>query len=244
MQKIPAIISVHDVMPQTLDNVREIISELLPAFQPEHVQLLVVPGLAWQPEGIRQLCQWSEQGYELAGHGWCHEVKAIKGIYHQVHSRLVSRRAAEHLSQSRAELVDLVSNNHLWFVQNNLPPPKLYVPPAWALGKLNLADIRAAGFEYLETTKGLCCLQTEEWRRLPLSGFEADVQWRKIVLSRWNQFNARLAKPDRPLRVSIHPFDLSYYLSNQLREYLSGKVMSIHYPSLFSRQLAKAVEAG
>lgn len=243
MRKIPGIISVHDVMPHTLSPVREIIESHLSNFTPAHIQLLVVPGLEWSAADIDQLRAWSAQGYELAGHGWCHEVSAINGLYHHLHSRFISRRAAEHLSQTRAELTALVSRNYQWFEAHQLPAPTLYVPPAWALGRLSIQDVRQAGFHYLETTKGLCQLQTEEWRRLPLSGFEADVRWRKSILNGWNRFNARLAKPDRPLRVSIHPFDLTYHLSDQLREYLSQRIDAVYYPSLFSPAVDEAIEA-
>lgn len=243
MKKIPGIISVHDVMPQTISPVREIIENHLASFAPAHIQLLVVPGLDWSASDIDQLRAWSDQGYELAGHGWCHEVSAINGVYHHLHSRLISRRAAEHLSQTRAELTALVSRNYRWFEAHQLPAPMLYVPPAWALGRLTIQDVHKAGFQYLETTKGLCHLPTKDWRRLPLSGFEADVRWRKFILNSWNQFNARWAKPDRPLRVSIHPFDLSYHLSDQLREYLSERIDAIYYPSLFPPVIDEVVGA-
>ena len=214
--KRPTLISVHDVMPQTLPEVERILRTLLNKVPPKAVLLLVVPGLDWSEEQRGLLKQWQREGYELAGHGWRHQTRRVSTLYHRLHRWLLSRDAAEHLSLTPAELTALIQANADWFPAHGLKPPKVYVPPAWAPGRLSPHDLTAAGFECLETTSGLVNLTTGKRRALPLVGFEADTRARAMFLRVWNRLNARLARPTRPVRLSIHPFDASYLLADQL----------------------------
>lgn len=219
--RIPAVISVHDVMPETLSQVTAILSRALAPFPAENIALLVVPGRSWQPSQISQLRDWQAQGYELAGHGWTHEVAEIRGLYHRLHSWVLSRRAAEHLSYTSRELKRLLLNNYDWFGAQGMAAPELYVPPAWAVGALSLPDLRALPFAAMETTSGFRSLRTGRSTKLPLVGFEADNRWRAAVLRPWNHLNQSLCNYRRPLRLSIHPFDFSYLLQHDVQKLLA-----------------------
>ena len=52
-----ALISIHDVMPNTMTEVAEIL-EICFSLRIKRVTLLVVPGLDWQQEQVDQLRQW------------------------------------------------------------------------------------------------------------------------------------------------------------------------------------------
>ena len=92
--QIRALVSVHDVMPETLPQVERILT-LLDAEGIAPVTLLVVPGTGWNNEGIERLRGYQARGCELAGHGWVHRVERITGFAHRVHSRVISRNSTE-----------------------------------------------------------------------------------------------------------------------------------------------------
>ena len=210
-----ALISIHDVMPETLDQVQELI-DCLPLKARPNTLLLVVPGRDWQPTQIEQLRHWQQQGFELVGHGWSHRAPERRSLYHRLHSAVISRDAAEHLSQNRRDLVRLLSRCHQWFEHWALAPPRTYVPPAWALGALKPEDLQTSPFQFVETTFCIYCSRTQRRRYLPLLGFEADSRFQASMLRLWNRMNTTLAGPDRPPRLALHPQDLRLKLSADL----------------------------
>jgi len=232
MQSLPAVISLHDVMPDTLNETEELLSDWLADVPPERVALLVVPGLNWQPAQLDRLREWERLGYELAGHGWIHQVRRVKTLYHRLHSTLISRQAAEHLSLSENELVTLLNDNYHWFQHHDFKTPELYVPPAWAMGQLNTATLQRLPFRFYESTSGLLDSQQNRFQRLPLAGFEADRRWRSPCLRAWNGINRVATASQRPIRLSIHPFDHRNYLASSLKQWLS-RVQPIGYRTLF-----------
>lgn len=216
-----ATVSIHDVMPQTLPGINSL-AELVPESHRPKVLLLIVPGLDWSPEQINTLKKLCDDGFSLAGHGWHHRTPHIRSVYHRLHSLFISRQVAEHLSYSRQELNDLLQRNYKWFEQQKLPLPETYVPPAWAMGKLTREDFKALPFRHYETTQGLYDSVTDRFKRLPLVGFEADTWLRENFLRPWNALNRRLASASKPLRISLHPYDLDYRLGKQLRRFIES----------------------
>lgn len=214
-----ATVSIHDVMPHTLDGVRAL-AALIPEQQKPKTLLLVVPGVRWSPMQIDTLKQFCDAGFSLAGHGWQHKTPYIRGFYHRLHSFLISRNVAEHLSYSVDELKDLLRKNYEWFDRQKLPLPETYVPPAWAMGRLSRGDLQELPFRYFEDTQGIYDRSMDTYKRLPLAGFEADTRFRENFLRPWNIFNRWLSSTTRPLRISLHPGDLEYRLSQQLRQFI------------------------
>lgn len=227
-----AIVSIHDVMPATLDRVRNIIDEM-PATCLENLVLLIVPGLDWRASEVEQLREWQDDGMVLAGHGWRHEVSSIKGAYHRLHSLIISRNAAEHLSLTPDEIADLIERNFCWFVDHGLDSPELYVPPAWAMGSISRDRLAASPYRYFEVTSGLIDAQTGRVNRLPLVGFEADNIVREFMLRLSNLGNEVLANVLPPLRISIHPYDLEYRIAGDLRNLLGKVESNLDYRGVF-----------
>lgn len=218
-----AIVSVHDVMPSTLDRVRRIL-ELLEECGVPPATLLVVPGRDWTEEGLQALRGFSARGHPLAGHGWTHRSSPAKrSLYHRLHGLLISRNVAEHLSRSARDLMDLVQECYNWFPRVDLPAPRLYVPPAWALGSLRAVHLRSLPFRWYEVLRGYIDAETGRARWLPLTGFEADTGFRRRSLKLWNRLNVALARNIRgPVRISIHPDDLDLLLGDDLGQILRG----------------------
>jgi predicted deacetylase len=218
-----AIVSVHDVMPSTLERVRHIL-ELLDECGVPPATLLVVPGKDWTDEGLDALRGFAARGHALAGHGWVHRAAPEpRNLYHRLHGRLISRNVAEHLSRSAGDLMDLVQECYNWFPGVDLPAPRLYVPPAWALGSLRATHLRSLPFRWYEVLRGYIDAERGRARWLPLTGFEADTGFRRVSLKLWNGLNIALARNIMgPVRISIHPDDLDLLLGDDLRRILRG----------------------
>ena len=230
-EPLPALLSIHDVMPETLDRVEAILRLL----QENHLYpctLLVVPGKEWSDADLDRLRVWSEQGKQLAAHGWKHKADKILGGYHRLHSLLFSRGVAEHLERNSDGILALMGRSGAWFKEVNLPSPALYVPPAWALGCLREEDAPEVPFPLVETLSGLSrfSAQGRRRRRLPLCGYEADTAGRALFLRAFNAGQRGLARRSgRPLRLSIHPDDLSLRLGTDLRRDLRRALRPLSY---------------
>jgi len=207
--------SVHDVTPSTLDRAAEIV-DLLVASGAGPLAVLVVPDGQWTDDQIAPLRRWEHDGHMLAAHGWSHHAEPPRGVYHRLHSALLSRDAAEHLGRSRGDVLDIVRRGEAWFGAAGLQPPRLYVPPAWALGALPLAAFDETSFRWVETLSGIYDTRSRRWHRLPLVGFEADTRFRARSLRMLNAANLALgAALRRPVRAGVHPDDLSLLLARE-----------------------------
>lgn len=221
-RRLPAVVSIHDVMSETLGRVLELI-QLLDRHGIESCDLLVVPDCDWSADQIATLRALAEGGFRLAGHGWSHRIRRRGTVSHHLHSWLLSRDAAEHLSLSPDEIAELVSRCAQWFDEHQLPRTELYVPPAWALGRIPRSRLAATGFRLFETLTGVLDAASGHHRMLPLVGFEADTALRAITLRLLNRLNIALARATgRPLRVGLHPHDLELKLHRAIPPLLAG----------------------
>lgn len=215
-----AVLSLHDVMPETLSPVEDFL-----AFCSDHaippMTLLVVPGRDWRDGQLDRLRELAGLGHELAAHGWLHRVGRPRGLYHRLHAALLSRNAAEHLALDGEGILALMRRSHAWFADHELPAPSLYVPPAWALGPVARRSLASLEFERIEVLHGILELRTARLHPLPLVGFEADSAFRAASLGVWNSGQAGLARGrGRALRISVHPHDLNLRLGGRLRALL------------------------
>ena len=237
---VNALLSIHDVMPANRPWVADMLQTLhreLPHLRPQQVTLLVVPGLGWQQDDLAWLRRLAGSGYVLAAHGWDHRAPASRSLFHHLHSAVLSRDAAEHLSRTRDELRQRLLWSRDWFARQALPPPALYVPPAWATGALTQADWSASGFSLVESLGSVFRTGDGQQRALPLLGFEADTPWRVVVLRLFNQWNWwRAAVSGQPLRIGLHPLDLSFGLGDDVLEALYRVARFIDYSSLWSSE--------
>ena len=201
----PVVISVHDVMPETLDRVGEQL-DMLRERGLGPATLLVVPGGNWTPPALERLRAWAGEGHILAGHGWSHRAGRIRGPKHRLHALLISGGCAEHLALDGDAIVSLMTRCRTWFGDNALPAPNLYVPPAWAPGPVDAGGLAATGFAWLETLRGFYDIGRRRWHLARLVGFEAHNPFQHAFLKLSNGFNRHLPGK-RPLRIALHPHD-------------------------------------
>jgi predicted deacetylase len=214
------LVSIHDVMPATLPQVLEIVDYL------EHsgvnrTTLLVIPGAGWSGSTLAPLMRLQGGGHELAGHGWTHLMERCRSAQHKIYSALISRNAAEHLALAPPAIRDLITRCYQWFLDVGLQPPRLYVPPAWAMGPISRTMLRDLPFAQYEYLSGVYDIATDRFYRYPLVGFEANTRWRVGSLRLWNHLNIVCARRcNRPLRIAIHPNDLTLPLHPDLTRIL------------------------
>ena len=231
-----ALVSIHDVMPHTLDRVARIL-DWLQAREVPPVTLLVVPGRPWEAPQVERLRELAAAGHELAAHGWYHKTRP-RHIYHRLHAALISRNVAEHLDLNSKGILQLMQRSRQWFGENGLPLPGFYVPPAWALGPVSKTDLAKAPYRLIETTRGLIHLDGKaspafNFQKLPLAGYEADTRFREGFLRRWNAAQARKARQShRPLRISVHPQDLDLRLADQLEQQIKNVQTFLPYQKI------------
>jgi len=212
--------SVHDVVPETLPLAERIVDRLEGAGHGP-VLLLVVPGRAWGAPDLARLANLAQRGHPLAGHGWCHAISGYRNAYHRIHSALISRNAAEHLSLAPQEIVQLIRDCRQWFEDRDLPAPQTYVPPAWAMGPVPRRQLSGLGFRYFEYMTGIYDSEDQRMRRLPLLGFEADTAVRALALHCSNAINSWLARGVGRARLAIHPYDEELLLASSLTRYFA-----------------------
>lgn len=211
-----ALVSVHDLMPATMPAVRRTL-DLLERHQVHPVTLLVVPGTGWDAAGIEELRAFQRAGHVLAGHGWRHQAEQIRGLRHRLHSLFLSRNVAEHLALDAAGILALMRRCRDWFQAQDLAPPNLYVPPAWALGPIRTDALRHAGlFQQVEVFSGVLDTASGRLAKAPVLGYEADAALRVPVLRLWNALGRRRAPAAGALRIGIHPGDIDHPLCADL----------------------------
>ena len=222
-------------MPETMHDVSELL-EICRQHHVERITLLVVPGREWTDDQLEMLRRWSNEGCQLAGHGWVHRCESIRGLTHRLHSWLISRNVAEHLCLTSDQSVDLIQRCAGWFDQVGLPHCGLYVPPAWALQRLSISQLKQLPFAIVETLSGVVWTQSGLRRSLPLVGFEADTRFRQTFVGGFNRCNRLVSQQrGRPLRISIHPRDHRLRLADQLHCFLSMPMQAIYYDQLAGR---------
>lgn len=242
-QPLNAIVSIHDVMPQTLKDIDGVLARL-ETLRVSPVTLLVVPGKNWKSWQLDWLRDQQQQGIILAGHGWHHQVAQRRTLYHKLHGVLLSRMVAEHLSLDEQGIAALINRCFDWFAVHDFAPPDLYVPPAWAMGRIQLRSLDCLPFQFYEFLSGVYRRGQRDVVSLPLTGYEADTGLRTVILAAWNHASAvRARHSGRPLRIAIHPGDLSLGLSGQLDTQLRAADRFITHSEAASLFGNPAVEA-
>ncbi len=229
---LAGLISIHDVMPETLHEVERLLARLR-EWGADPVTLLVVPGAGWTDETLARLRTLPDEDTRLAGHGWRHRVERRRGLYHHLHGLLLSRHVAEHLALDGDGIAALMTRCRRWFADRDLPVPDLYVPPAWALGRIDRTRLASLPFRQVELFRGVFHAATRHTTPLPLTGYEADAAARAPLLRAWNALNLRRAtRTGRPLRIGIHPYDLHYPLAPDLEQHVRACTRCLRYDQL------------
>ena len=218
-------ISIHDVSPHNLDDISNIIQILKNKYRINKICLLVIPGLNWNKQQVQKLKNWQNDGIEIAAHGWNHRAETNKTFFHKIHSLLMSADCAEHLSKNRKDIYEMMKKSYNWFIRNGFKKPSLYVPPAWAFGKITKQELNQFKFTHFECTTGM--VHNQKYFFLPLLGFKEKTYLRAKIRQFFNSLNYFIAHFTGLIRIAIHPDDFKLYLKRDAVKYLSKSVDTI-----------------
>ena len=221
-----ALVSIHDVMPETLHQVMETVrflekEKVFPA------TLLVTPGRQWSSAAVEELKSLQRSGYDLAGHGWRHKAERVAGFRHRLHGLVISGNEAEHLCLSSSEIENLMLRCYDWFSSAGLERPFLYVPPAWAMGCISEQRLKRLPYRMYETQTGIRDTTAGRFSPMPVTGYMADTPFRAAALRVVNRINR--AFPSSFIRIAIHPEDIRLALFGDLRRHLRSYSRFFNY---------------
>lgn len=146
-------------------------------------------------------------GHELALHGYTHRTPRLRSPLHRLHQTVLSRLAAENLGITREEILDRMTRGLSWFAEHDFEIPRLYIPPAWALGSVSRHDVASTGIMLVERLLGFTHVPSGGTSHWPLYGYEADTFPRMIGLHLWNGATGAAAAAVGRVRVVVHPAD-------------------------------------
>ncbi len=161
------------------------------------------------------------KGLQIAAHGWTHRATTKKTLFHKLHSLFISNNCAEHLSLKTEDIKCIINKSYNWFIENEFQKPTLYVPPAWALGKITKKELSKFPFSHYECTTGLICKR--KYRFIPLIGFEEKNIIKAYFRQFFNKINYMFALYTGYIRVAIHPNDFQLHLKDDIKKYLPKK---------------------
>jgi len=210
-------VSVHDVAPTTIDEVRWLLARLDAAGVTRRV-LKVIPG---EPVGdpaadpARQavlaelVTAEAQRGSEIVLHGWTHRAtRPIRGsAADRLRARLFAGDAPEFLALDRPAMDERLRAGLAWLAALGVTPTG-FCAPAWLAAPELAPAARAAGFRYLVWLRGLRDLRSGSWLTLPPIGYlgagrgqEVLVRLGGALLSR--PLHAALRSPAH--RIVLHP---------------------------------------
>ncbi len=213
VEKLPTVVSIHDVAPPTRAASERIIGELRQRGV-SVCSLLVVPDYhgTGAAVGDRKFMQWlrdlESDGHEIVIHGYFHQRPARSG--ETLRERLITRS----YTSGEGEFYDLSYNEALGritrardeFTAAGLKP-RGFIAPAWLLG---MEAERAAADAEMEYTTRLTCvrdLRTGEDFAARSMVYSVRTGWRRAASLAWNGALVQVLKAAPLARLAIHPPD-------------------------------------
>lgn len=206
------VVSVHDVAPATADQTAQWCSDVDNLGVP--VSLLVIPGpwrgtrLAEAPDYARLLAGRVRRGDDVVLHGWTHAAGPEGAWLRRTVGAAVARGAAEFAALDADQALPRLRAGLATLVAAGLPTAG-FTPPGWLASPGAVAALRAEGFHYLTTHRGLHDLRTgRNHRGFALShrpgGF--GEQLGVALMRTWSRRNAARGAL---VRIALHPDDLA-----------------------------------
>jgi predicted deacetylase len=208
------VISLHDVHPGSLFRVKQQVREL-ESWGAHHFSLLVVPWFHGEVQAKEDdaLADWLRErealGDEIVLHGWKHW---REGDYARrgnlFWTRFYTANEAEFLDVDAAWARERLGAGREMLRGMGLSVDG-FIAPAWLLGDAAWDEVRAAGFRYTTTVRGVRRSDGSWWRSQSLC-WSARAAWRRQVSLFWNWILWRDLARGNLMRVSLHPVDVEY----------------------------------
>lgn len=226
------VVSLHDVSRQTWQQCPPLLADLA-ACGVKTCSLLVIPNHHRRGHFLTDLvcCEWLRQqsslGHEIVAHGYYHERarRAGETFKDKFMTRFYTADEGEFYDLDRQAAATLLANARADFAQLGVVPQG-FIAPAWLLGADAESALREQGWDY--TTRLRHVKDLRNGRVFDSSSLVWSVRsvWRRIASLLWNPVLFRTLRPNRLLRISIHPVDAAHpAVWRQIRSLVARAVM-------------------
>lgn len=228
----PTLISISSVKPETLDQV----DQLLAAVRDHGIRkttLFVETEAHWATRDVDRLRRWRDKGVAFGGQGLSQSSIPVKHWKKPRWRRVHSTDTGIQSERTEANCVELIARCAEWFQSQRLARPNVYATPEWTLDRLSVSQLNRLPFRMYESRQGVIDINCRRMYSLPSVSFEADSWFRSFALRSVNASNRAAAVISRrPLRVSLHPYDLTLRLHDDVIRLLGSTTIAIDFLDL------------
>lgn len=218
------IVSIHDVAPETLPRVREVV-EKLESWGVNRFCLLVVPNyhetgpLCDDPEAVRWLHGREACGDEIVLHGYSHSRPR------RATDTALDLLATEFCSKNEAEFYRLGPDEAAAKLRLGAEilgrvgfKPRGFVAPSWIFSRGTVRALKERGFRYMARRVGLIDFTNRVRIRSACCVWSTWAPVRGALSPFWVRLRLRRLRRKPVLRVDVHPPDLEFpVVARQIR---------------------------
>ncbi|MFN2475715.1 MAG: DUF2334 domain-containing protein [Chthoniobacterales bacterium] len=238
-EKLPAVVSIHDVAPTTRAASEKIVAEL--SRRGINVcSLLVVPDYHHSGGSMadRGFVQWlrdlESAGHEVVIHGYFHARprRSRESLRERLVTRFYTSDEGEFYDLSYEEALRRVSQAREEFVSAGLTP-RGFIAPAWLLGPEAQRAVADAEMEYTTRLTNVRDLRSGEDFAARSLVYSVRSGWRRGASLAWNAALARVMSGAELLRLAIHPPDIEHDAIWRQISALAGSIAEARTPTTY-----------
>jgi hypothetical protein len=216
------VISLHDVAPATLEQSRAWLDQV--EARGLRATLLVVPG-PWRDErldGDPAFAEWLHAarrgGHELSLHGWEHRgvtmprsvaLSPTLTASRRLYGRIAARGCGEFHELGRVEAKQRLRMGRAALAGIGIETVG-FTPPGWLISRDAITALRQLGFRYTTTQWSVHDLQRETTLRIPAVSHRPGSAIAAPAAKVTQGFVAHRVRTGRPVRIALHPDDLTH----------------------------------
>ncbi|GEM_PF-6364366 len=247
-----ALLSVHDVAPDSLAFLADLLRDLS-ALRVPAVNLAIVPFFhgrgTWTSQEVRRVASAVPPGIrtEVLLHGCYHRrvgANARLPAWRRLLSSIQSAGEDEFFGLPERDTAERVRGGRDAVAAAFGRVPAAFVPPAWSGGPPLRAALKGLGFSLAEDHLWLYEVQRDRRLFAPVIAFATRSPWREWLSARWARAVMRAPARGRLLRFAFHPAD---YRSPSVRACALGLVEALgrtHEWTLYSELVAPGTRRG
>jgi len=211
------VISIHDVSPETRDQVTRILAGLAGAGV-GRVSLLVVPdhhhraNITSDPAFGSWLRDLVAAGHEAVLHGYFHqrERHAHESTRTRFFTRIYTADEGEFFDITYAGACELLARGRDELAGVAGVQPEGFIAPAWLLSPEGESAARDLGFAYTTRLKSVSALASGTVHFSQSLCWSVRSSLRRVISLGWNHFLFQRVGPNPLIRISIHPPDIDH----------------------------------
>lgn len=244
-EKLPAVVSIHDVAPSTRVASEKIVAELSRRGI-DVCSLLVVPDYHHSGSSMadRSFAQWlrdlESAGHEVVIHGYYHArpQRAAESLRERFVTRFYTNGEGEFYDLDYDEALRRVTHAREEFAAAGLTP-RGFIAPAWLLGPEAQRAVTDAEMEYTTRLTNVRDLRSGDEFAARSLVYSVRSGWRRGTSLAWNGALARVMSGAELLRLAIHPPDIEHEQIWRQIGALAGTIAETRTPTTYRDWVAQ-----